>query len=145
MWPRIIWAIHVLSAVLLLKDMSLKLLAHVRNVHALFDSQRLVLCCGQGACPSSFSSFYSFWKHIVKRHADLNERYVEEGLQNEYPNMDDEVPLGNGDAIGDNDGMDVDDHDGIENDEDFGKIIKKTGSYVFSSNVGTAEHDACYC
>ena len=47
--------------------------------------------------------------------------------------MDEEVPLGNGDAIGDNDGMDVDDHDRIENDEDFGKIIKKQAAMFLAA------------
>ena len=36
--------------------------------HALFDMPHLHLVCGQGGCPSSFTTFNSYRKHLLNQH-----------------------------------------------------------------------------
>ena len=45
-----------------------KLISHLHMAHALFDMKDLKLVCGQGGCPSSFSTFNSFRKHVKNQH-----------------------------------------------------------------------------
>lgn len=45
-----------------------KLISHLHMAHALFDMPHLHLVCGQGGCPSSFTTFNSYRKHLLNQH-----------------------------------------------------------------------------
>lgn len=57
--------------------------------HALFDLKNLHLVCSQGGCPSSFKTFNSFRKHIVRSHP-FDEADHEENIPIRYGNREDD-------------------------------------------------------
>lgn len=59
-----------------------KLISHLHMAHALFDMPHLHLVCGQGACPSSFTTFNSYRKHLLNQHPqDEPEPEVVQGME----------------------------------------------------------------
>lgn len=48
------------------------LIWHLREVHALSDSQDLTLVCSQNGCPKTYHSFDSFFKHLSRAYPNMN-------------------------------------------------------------------------
>ncbi|XP_030855542.1 uncharacterized protein LOC115929735 isoform X1 [Strongylocentrotus purpuratus] len=65
------------------------LVSHLHMAHALFDLKNLHLVCSQGGCPSSFKTFNSFRKHIVRSHP-FDEADHEENIPIRYGNREDD-------------------------------------------------------
>nr|XP_023659143.1 uncharacterized protein LOC111839439 isoform X2 [Paramormyrops kingsleyae] len=58
-----------------------KLIWHLREVHALSDSQNLNITCSQDGCPRTYHSFNSFSKHLSRAHTVIKPCSSKESAQ----------------------------------------------------------------